>query len=585
MRFGILMVLCLSPLMAQERSSDNRKPIPERLVVLTFDDSCRSHFTVVAPMLKEYGFGATFFVTEGFDFPSNKTDFMTWEEIARLNSDGFEIGNHTRDHMGVTDRTVGRLKEQLDAINLRCEEYGIPKPVSFAWPGNAITPRAFAVLKESGIRYARRGGAPEYPYEKGQGFAYDPGFDHPLLIPSAGDARPTWKLQDLKRAVFQAGGGRIAVLQFHGVPDTAHAHVSTQIAMFRSFMQYLKDNHYQVIAMRDLDRYQVARGVPVNPMQIVDDRKSQVAADRFPANTRRPKNEHELRVWLDNMVGWHAFEHWEVQRATGMSYEEIERALKRFAITRGGSRVVDGERVTVLPYPGGRHPRIGFRDGEIRPQRETKVSVFLPWNGRQGDYVVLDIPEAIRRNDESTHGLLYLAHDHVPTMWTRQMIDLQPQEWEHKEGDGLQCVRKLPNGVEFGTWVRANRKHVEMKMWLHNGSDELLSNLKVQNCVMLRQVLEFNSQTDDNKLYQPPYAAVRNEAGNRWIITAWEGCQRAWGNNHCPCLHSDPQFPDLKPGDRHELRGWLSFYEGEDIQGELKRIEMTGWRTSESGTR
>ena len=39
----------------------------------------------------------------------------------------------------------------------------------------------------------------------------------------------------------------------------------------------------------------------------------------------------------------------------------------------------EGEPLLVLPYPGGRHPRIGFRDGMIRPQRETKASVFAPW--------------------------------------------------------------------------------------------------------------------------------------------------------------------------------------------------------------
>ena len=30
--------------------------------------------TVVAPLLKKHGFGGTFFVTEGFDFPTNKRD-------------------------------------------------------------------------------------------------------------------------------------------------------------------------------------------------------------------------------------------------------------------------------------------------------------------------------------------------------------------------------------------------------------------------------------------------------------------------------------------------------------------------------
>ena len=36
-----------------------RKVIPDRLVILTFDDSAKSHYTVVRQILKEYEFGAT----------------------------------------------------------------------------------------------------------------------------------------------------------------------------------------------------------------------------------------------------------------------------------------------------------------------------------------------------------------------------------------------------------------------------------------------------------------------------------------------------------------------------------------------
>jgi len=48
------------------------EPIPDKLVVLTFDDSKASHYTVVRPLLKKYGFGATFFITEGFTFRTRK---------------------------------------------------------------------------------------------------------------------------------------------------------------------------------------------------------------------------------------------------------------------------------------------------------------------------------------------------------------------------------------------------------------------------------------------------------------------------------------------------------------------------------
>src|SRR5438105_3087720 len=105
-------------------------PIPEKLVVLTFDDASKSHFTVDRPLLKKYKFGATFFVTEGFDMTTNKRDYMTWDEIAGLHKDGFEIGNHTRDHMAVTDKSFGDLAEQIRALNEQCKAQGIPAPVS-----------------------------------------------------------------------------------------------------------------------------------------------------------------------------------------------------------------------------------------------------------------------------------------------------------------------------------------------------------------------------------------------------------------------------------------------------------------------
>lgn len=270
-----LLLLCPSIAAAEDAVAKGaiRKPIPDRLVVLTFDDSARSHYTVVRPLLKEYEFGATFFITEGFDFKTNKKDYMTWEQIKELHEDGFEIGNHTRDHLGVTEKSVGRLPEQLDGIAEQCKAHGIPKPVTFAWPGNALTDAAFATLKQRGIRFARRGGAPEYPYEEGQGFAYQPGLDHPLVIPSAGDARPKWTLPDFVRAVEQARDGRIAVLQFHGVPDTAHDWVSSSEQNFAAYMRYLKLEGCRVIALRDLQEYVDPDVTPADYRSVIEARR------------------------------------------------------------------------------------------------------------------------------------------------------------------------------------------------------------------------------------------------------------------------------------------------------------------------
>lgn len=275
---SLLAGLCFGgTLLAQTVSkleADQKLPIPDKLVVLTFDDSAKSHYSVVRPTLLKFKFGATFFITEGFDFLDNKKDYMTWEEIAELHRDGFEIGNHTKDHLGISDANVPKLAEQLDAIAKRCQEHGIPAPVTFAWPGNATSLKALPILKERGIRFARRGGAPEYPYEEGKGFAFQPGADHPLLLPSAGDARPNWTLENFILAAEQARDGRVAILQFHGAPDTAHNWVSTAQQNFEAYMHYLATNNYKVIALRDLSQYEGAQNEPKDPMAIIHERQS-----------------------------------------------------------------------------------------------------------------------------------------------------------------------------------------------------------------------------------------------------------------------------------------------------------------------
>lgn len=264
---GVVAVSGALPLMAAE-------PIPERLAVLTFDDSSRSHIEVARPLLKKYGFSATFFITEGFDFKTNKKDYMTWEEVKQLHQDGFEIGNHTRDHLSLDKASPESIKEQLAAINDRCAEHGIPKPVSLSYPGNGISAEAVKGLKENGILFARLGGAPEYTYESGNGPAYQPGKDSPLLIPSTVDVRPKWGLDEFVEAISKVKPGEIAVIQFHGVPDTAHDWVSTTSEKFEGYLRFLAEKKYKVIAMRDLKNYVDPAFSPEDPFAIIKQRQA-----------------------------------------------------------------------------------------------------------------------------------------------------------------------------------------------------------------------------------------------------------------------------------------------------------------------
>lgn len=536
------------------------EPVPDKIVVLTFDDSVKSHYTVVRPILKELGFGATFFITEGFEFATDKQNYMTWEQIAELDKDGFEIGNHTKDHLTLTK---DNYQVQLGAINRRCQEYGIPQPVSFAFPGNQFSATMIPWLTEMGIRYARRGGTPEFSYEEGLGVAVEPGFDHPLLLPTAGDARPAWGMEEFLRGVRQAEFGRIAILQFHGIPDGAHAWVSTTEQKFRAYMHYLKSRGYKVLALRDIGRYLDGGLIPVSPEEIIVDRQTLMEEGRSRDEFRLPQSKRALMQWAGVMKR-HGFTVAESRMVTGLDSVVMQRAMDRAKMAAAPRKAIE-----VLPYPGGRHPRLGFRDGEYRPRRETKVSVFSPWDSE--DYLVVDIPEAIWNITGNGRELLYLAHEDVPTMWDRRELTVPTSEW-YQVRDGLECRIELPNGVVIRTRVRPAVDSVGLEMEIINGSKSVLTGLYTQNCIMLARMKGFNVQSLDHRRSAAFFTACGNQTEDKWVIYSWEKVKRDWGNLHCPCLHSDPQFDDLAPGTSQTIRGWISFFEGWDVEGEMERL-------------
>ncbi|MFT5129811.1 MAG: peptidoglycan/xylan/chitin deacetylase (PgdA/CDA1 family) [Rhodothermales bacterium] len=238
-------ILLLSLLLCVSLHADERPTAPDKIVALTFDDSIISHATFVAPLLKKLGFGATFFITEGFEFTTDKARYMTWEQIKALHTQGFEIGNHTLNHRGVNSQKRDALVADIAAIETRCEEHGIPRPTSFCYPGYATSPLAVDVLRERGYRLARAGGKR----------AFDPKKDEPLLAPQAFDSKPGSDFEGFKAAVATAKDGKIPILTFHGVPDMPHPWVNTTPELFTQYMTYLKDQGYSVVALRELGKY------------------------------------------------------------------------------------------------------------------------------------------------------------------------------------------------------------------------------------------------------------------------------------------------------------------------------------------
>ena len=256
-------------------------PIPDKLVVLSFDDANKSDRIFVADVLKKHGFGATFYVTEGLGFLKNKEHYTTWKEIRELHEMGFEIGNHTQYHRGVSQISGEELKSSVRHIDKRCAEHGISKPTTFCYPGFGHTLEAVKALDEHGFLFARRGVRPEYDEggEGSRGPAYDPRVDHPLLIPSTGYDGPDWKMEDLEWAVDQARDGKIAVLCFHGVPALEHPWVNTDPEDFKKYMNYLKDEGCTVIALRDLSKYVDPTVRAADPYAAIEQRTKELRAN------------------------------------------------------------------------------------------------------------------------------------------------------------------------------------------------------------------------------------------------------------------------------------------------------------------
>ena len=233
--FALLLTANPAPAQNPDAAGILRKPIPDRLVVLTFDDASASHATTVAPILKELNFGGSFYVCDFDSFPTRKDWYMTWRQMRGLVADGFEVGNHTKGHVGGADpRPFQNMDDDLLAHRIPCCK-------TLAWPVYHSNTKASAELAAAGYVFGR--GGHFRPYR--------PTIDHPFDIPSmyAND------IETFVDSVRQATEGKIVVMTFHGVPDGEHPSVGIEPETFKEMMAYLKQNNYRVISLRDLDQY------------------------------------------------------------------------------------------------------------------------------------------------------------------------------------------------------------------------------------------------------------------------------------------------------------------------------------------
>ncbi len=127
------------------------KPLPEKPVVLTFDDGYRDTAEFGFPLLKKYGFKGTLFLvtdqigaTNVWDLPLGVSEqpLMTREEVRFWAVNGIEIGSHSRSHPDLRSCDSGTIAMELKQSREQLEEL-LGKPVtSFAYPYGYLDDRA-----------------------------------------------------------------------------------------------------------------------------------------------------------------------------------------------------------------------------------------------------------------------------------------------------------------------------------------------------------------------------------------------------------------------------------------------------------
>ncbi len=139
--------------------------LPERPVVITFDDGFRDFLTGALPILQRYGFRATLYVVSGTvgrtsdwlaSLGEESRAMLDWSELREVASSGIEIGAHTVTHPQLD--TMGRQAafNEILGSKLRLEDNLGGAVRTFAYPHGYASARTRALVREAGFESACR---------------------------------------------------------------------------------------------------------------------------------------------------------------------------------------------------------------------------------------------------------------------------------------------------------------------------------------------------------------------------------------------------------------------------------------------
>ena len=125
--------------------------LPEKPIMITFDDTREEQFSIGAAEMKKYGFKGVFFI---MTVSVNRPGYMSKEQIKNLSDDGHVVAAHTWEHHMVTKYSGDDWNTQLVKPKAKLQEI-IGKPVTdFAYPFGLWNTAAIPELKKSGYKMA-----------------------------------------------------------------------------------------------------------------------------------------------------------------------------------------------------------------------------------------------------------------------------------------------------------------------------------------------------------------------------------------------------------------------------------------------
>lgn len=135
---------------------DSGGPLPQRPVLITFDDGYLDTLTEAAPRLAERSMATTAYVVTGVVGGASPGGdaMMSWSQVDELAAHGVEIGAHTHTHPELDTLPADRMREEVRTSKERLEQRTGREVRSFAYPHGYSSPRTRRVVEQTGYASA-----------------------------------------------------------------------------------------------------------------------------------------------------------------------------------------------------------------------------------------------------------------------------------------------------------------------------------------------------------------------------------------------------------------------------------------------